>query len=354
MTKSLPYILVVVVLLLAGGFYINATSDSFLLGKTLIEKPLDKSLAGDRPMPKIDFKDQGKAPEFTGIEHWLNSDPLTMESLRGKVVLVDFWTYSCINCIRTLPYVTKWYDTYKDKGFVVVGVHTPEFAFEKDTNNVAASLPRFKIHYPVAQDNDYKTWNAFNNQYWPAEYLINKDGHIVHTHFGEGEYDQTEDAIRTLLGLNGGVAQEAGSPLDKVQSPEMYFGTSRLANLESGQRKFIGKETFYNFPSSPLPLNTFALEGSWAFYLDKAVLAPGSEGSGKIRLHFKAGKVHMVADSGVPLVLKITVDGKPQPNVTVNKSQLYTLFDSDDYGEHTMEIEIPLPGNFEVFTFTFG
>ncbi|HYV33706.1 MAG TPA: cytochrome c biogenesis protein DipZ, partial [Candidatus Limnocylindria bacterium] len=140
-----------------------------------------------QPIMKVQLENFGKAPEFAGISHWLNlpagKQVLTLADLKGKVVLVDFWTYSCINCIRTLPYVTKWYDTYKDQGFVVIGVHTPEFAFEKDTGNVQTAIERFGIHYPVAQDNNYVTWNAFSNQFWPAEYLINKDGEIVHEHF---------------------------------------------------------------------------------------------------------------------------------------------------------------------------
>lgn len=141
----------------------------------------------------------GPAPDFKGISTWLNSEPLTMAGLKGKVVLVDFWTYDCINCIRTLPYVTKWYDTYKDKGLVVVGVHTPEYAFERKTANVKAAIGRFKINYPVAQDNRYDTWSAYNNMYWPAVYLINKKGNIVYTHFGEGDYAETEAQIRRLL-----------------------------------------------------------------------------------------------------------------------------------------------------------
>ena len=139
------------------------------------------------------------APEFQGISTWLNSPPLSMAGLKGKVVLVDFWTYTCINCIRTLPYVTKWYDTYKDKGLVVVGVHTPEYAFERKTGNVKDAIGRFKINYPVAQDNRYDTWSAYNNRYWPAVYLIDKQGRIVYTHFGEGDYAQTEAQIRRLL-----------------------------------------------------------------------------------------------------------------------------------------------------------
>ena len=139
------------------------------------------------------------APDFTGIAHWLNSEPLTIASLRGTVVLVDFWTYDCVNCARTLPQVAKWFATYAPRGFTVVGVHTPEFAFERETSNVQAALDRFGIRYPVAQDNAYATWNAYGNRYWPAQYLIDRNGTIVLTHAGEGDYDEMEHAIRALL-----------------------------------------------------------------------------------------------------------------------------------------------------------
>ncbi|MFJ1254242.1 thioredoxin family protein [Cupriavidus sp. CuC1] len=143
--------------------------------------------------------DGSTAPEFAGIDQWLNSPPLSMKALRGKVVLVDFWTYSCINCIHTLPYVKQWHEKYKDQGLVVVGVHTPEYPLEKSTANVQAALKRFDIRYPVAQDNNYATWSAFHNQYWPATYLIDAEGRIVYQHFGEGRYAETEAAIRKLL-----------------------------------------------------------------------------------------------------------------------------------------------------------
>ncbi|EYS86856.1 thioredoxin [Cupriavidus sp. SK-4] len=143
--------------------------------------------------------DYGKAPEFTGIDKWLNAEPLTVAGLRGKVVLVDFWTYSCINCINTLPHVRQWYDKYRDKGLVVVGVHTPEYPFEKSTANVQAALKRFDIRYPVAQDNAYATWNAWRNRYWPALYLVDANGSVVYKHFGEGNYAETEAAIQKAL-----------------------------------------------------------------------------------------------------------------------------------------------------------
>ena len=306
---------------------------------------------------KIIFQNYGPAPEFTGISHWLNTpstssgpsgEPLTMASLKGKVVLVDFWTYSCINCIRTLPYVTKWYDTYKDKGFIVIGVHTPEFEFEKVTSNVQTAIQRFGIHYPVAQDNDYGTWQAYNNEYWPAEYLIDQKGNIVYTHFGEGEYDHTENAIRELLGLNSPVAAENGQDLSGVGSPEMYFEPARLQNLSPDQSASLTPQT-YTLPST-LPLNAFALSGSWQFNQDHATLV---KPDGAIRLHFASGKVFMVAASDKPVTLKITVDGKPQKDVTVQMSELYTLFDSTDYTEHIIDIQIPDAG-FQAFTFTFG
>ena len=139
------------------------------------------------------------APEFAGIDKWLNSEPLTVQQLRGKVVLVDFWTYTCINCINVMPHVKAWHEKYKDKGLVVVGVHTPEFPFERSTSNVQTAIKRFDIRYPVAQDNRYATWTAFHNQYWPALYLIDRKGQVVYTHFGEGQYGQTEAAIQTLL-----------------------------------------------------------------------------------------------------------------------------------------------------------
>ncbi|HEV3427677.1 MAG TPA: thioredoxin family protein [Paraburkholderia sp.] len=143
------------------------------------------------------------APDFTGINTWINSPPLDLKQLRGKVVLVEFWTFDCINCAHTVPYVKEWYSRYRDKGLVVVGVHTPELPFERNTDNLKKAVARFGIEYPVAQDNSYATWNAYNNQYWPAQYLIDKNGKLVYSHFGEGDYDQTEQTIRGLLGVDG-------------------------------------------------------------------------------------------------------------------------------------------------------
>ena len=179
------------------------------------QSELQKLRGSTRVSSDTTLRDLGAAPELAGLSNWINSKPLTLRQLRGKVVLVDFWTYSCINCLRTLPHVKAWYRTYEKDGLVVLGVHTPEFAFEHVPSNVRGAVRRLGITYPVALDNDYKTWNAFQNQYWPAKYLIDRRGHLRYVHFGEGEYDTTEARIRTLLGENAGmlpVAQRALRP----------------------------------------------------------------------------------------------------------------------------------------------
>lgn len=292
--------------------------------------------------------DYGPAPEFAGISNWLNSPPLTMAGLRGKVVLIDFWAYSCINCLRALPYVTRWHDAYKDRGLVVVGVHTPEFAFERVTANVQKAASRFGVRYPVAQDNAMATWRAYSNQYWPAEYLVDRNGHVVLKHFGEGRYDETENAIRSLLAAGAPVPRDDGVDRSRIETREMYFGIGRVEMLASPERPREGEAT-YSSPS-PLPSNHFALVGTWKLGAENATLA---RDGGVVHLAFQSGKVFMVASSERPVTVGVIVDGRPQPPVTVQESRLYTLFDSRDYGEHVMTLSIPKAG-FEAFTFTFG
>ncbi|MEX1827017.1 thioredoxin family protein [Luteibacter sp. CQ10] len=292
------------------------------------------------------------APEFAGIAAWQNSKPLTMKSLRGKVVLIDFWTYSCINCLRTLPHVTRWYDQYKDKGLVVVGVHSPEFPFEKQEANVRDAIKQFGIHYPVAQDNDLETWDAWDNKYWPAEYLVDQRGNVIAHHYGEGNYMEMENAIRTLLGLprledKGGTDKDAPD-FRQLGSPEMYFGSDRSQNNASPEGDRTGTRDFT--APSRLDLNRFALVGRWEIGRENASLIGPS---GEIRLHFKAKKVHMVASANDPITIEVAVDGKPQAPVTVQKSMLYTLFDGDGYKDHVLTIKVP-KANFHAFTFTFG
>lgn len=291
-----------------------------------------------------------RAPEFTGIDHWINSPPLTIRELRGKVVLIDFWTYSCINCLRTFPYVTHWYDKYKKDGLVVIGVHSPEFDFEKSTANVKQAVKHFHINYPVAQDNEMATWNAWHNQFWPAEYLVDKQGNVVLHHFGEGHYEEMEAAIRKQLGLPPATddAVKNSTDFSGIGSPEMYFGSNRLQNLVEPESPTASSHD-YQAPDT-LPLNRFALDGRWKITPEFAQFLGQN---GEIRLHFKAGKLHMVANSDKPVTLSVTVDGKSQPPVTVHMSQLYTLFDSHDYHDHVVTIKIPKAG-LRAFTFTFG
>jgi thiol-disulfide isomerase/thioredoxin len=350
MKRILPYILIAIVLLLAGGAFLQIRGKTLDLSFPKKENSNPTVMSEEGNGQKLEFKNYGNAPEFKGITQWLNSDPQTMASFKGKVILIDFWTYSCINCIRTLPYINKWYETYKDQGFVVIGVHTPEFQFEKATDNVQTAIQRFNIKYPVAQDNNYATWGAYNNQFWPAKYLIDKEGKIVYQHFGEGNYELTETAIRQLIGLPGGFATNEPPPpdLSKIKSPEMYFGLKRVEFM-ANKEKATDQEQVYTLPEK-LKLNTYALEGVWKLDQEKAVL---TQGYGRIRLSFNSGKVHMVAQSIKPVTLKVSVDGKAQKEVTVQASQLYTLFNSEEYKGHIIDIEIPQPG-FEAFTFTFG
>ncbi len=295
-----------------------------------------------------ELSDQGPAPEFAGITNWLNSPPLTMAGLRGKVVLVDFWTYSCINCLRTLPYVTRWYDTYKDKGLVVVGVHTPEFPFERETRNVQTAIQRFGIKYPVAQDNAYATWKAYKTEYWPSDYLVDQKGNIVLTHFGEGAYGEMENAIRTLISAGPAVPKDNGQDLSQIGSPEMYFGLERLEYFGSPEKPQPGPHA-YTSPGN-LALNHFALVGTWDLQGQNAVLA---QNDGTVLLAFRSAKVFMVASSPAPVTVSAVVDGKAQPPVTIQGSQLYTLFDSTDYRQHFLTLKIPKAG-VNLYTFTFG
>jgi len=295
------------------------------------------------------LQDRGPAAEFTGITHWLNSPPLTMAGLRGKVVLVDFWAYSCINCLRTLPYLTRWAQQYKDMGLVVVGVHAPEFKFEEDTKNVAAAIDRFHITYPVAQDNNQQTWNAFKNEYWPEEYLIDRHGRVVYVHAGEGHYDETENAIRMLVSAGPPVAADKSAAISPDNTPETYFGIDRIDNMVSPGGVSPGTHP-YTLPDDDLELHHWAIAGTWTINGERATLA---KDGGKVKLHCQAAKVFMVAGSKVPNTLQVVVDGKRQLDVTVSESRLYTLFESAKSGDHVVEITIPKAG-LSAFTFTFG
>ncbi len=303
------------------------------------------------------------APEFAEIETWLNSAPLSMQGLRGKVVLIDFWTYSCINCIRTLPYITDWDRKYRDMGLVIVGVHSPEFEFEKKTDNVRAAIAQHGIRYPVAQDNRLSTWLNFNNRYWPAHYLIDRNGQVVYTHFGEGKYDVTENNIRYLLGLKekGKTIAVEGPTFVSGQTPETYLGYARADSFGGKERVARDAEAGYHFPAF-LPEHQWALNGRWRVERERIV---GAGKGAALRLNFKARKVFLVlgSASGKPVRANVTLNGEPSgvnsgrdaPGgvVTIERNTLYELIDQETPKNGTLEIEADAPG-LEAYAFTFG
>jgi thiol-disulfide isomerase/thioredoxin len=292
--------------------------------------------------------DRGPAPEFAGISAWLGSPPLTMAGLRGQVVLIDFWTHTCSNWLRTLPYLNRWHDAYHNKGLVIIGVHTPEFSFEHQRAGVQDAMTRFGIAYPVAQDNDYATWGAWRNQYWPAQMLVDRSGRVVLKHIGEGDYAGLENAMRQLTGAPGPPVSEPDPDLSSIGSPEMYLGPARVEYLAAAGTPRAGRRVF-SVPAG-LPLNRFGLGGSWTLAGESATL---SEGAGEIAVRFRAAKVHLVAASDAPTTLGITVDGGSQPPVTIHSGRLYTLFDGGASAERVMRLSIPTPG-LRAYTLTFG
>jgi cytochrome c biogenesis protein CcdA/thiol-disulfide isomerase/thioredoxin len=292
------------------------------------------------------------APEFTGIAAWINTPPLNMQSLKGKVVLVDFWTYSCINCVRTLPYLTAWDKKYRAQGLVIVGVHAPEFEFEKKQGNVEAAVAQHGIRYPVALDSQLATWDSFKNQYWPAHYLIDASGKVVYVHFGEGKYAEMENNIRYLLGLQGNVtdsAEASGASLN--QTPEIYLGYARAGNFDNQGDKRRDVAAAYRFPAV-LPEDHWALNGGWMVEAEKIVAV---EKNAALRMHFNAGKVFLVLGtaSGKPLHLKLKLNGKPAGEISVDRNTLYQLIEQPVAGAGLLEIETDAPG-LEAYAFTFG
>lgn len=297
-------------------------------------------------------------PEFQGIEAWLNSSPLTQEELRGKVVMIDFWTYSCINCIRTLPYVTSWYDKYEDDGFVIIGVHTPEFAFEKERENVEEAIAEHGIRYPVAQDNDYDTWDAYNNRYWPAHYLFDAEGRLRYTHFGEGEYDKTESNIVALLKEAGydpdEEMTEVGDLPDfrRIGTPETYLGYWRMEGNGNAEPLLRDEPQVYTVPEEP-EFNRFYFQGQWSVMRQHSQLE--SEG-GAIVYRYRASNVNLVmgSSSGDPVLARVYIDGEEMGVFNVLEETLYELHSTPgSYDEHVLRIEFLDPG-VEVYAFTFG
>lgn len=302
------------------------------------------------------------APPIAGITDWINSPPLDFDKLKGKVVLVDFWTYSCINCIRTLPYLLAWYKNYHDKGFEIIGVHAPEFDFEKDLKNVKNAVVKDGIHYPVALDNNFVTWQNFKNSYWPAHYLIDQNGMVVYQHFGEGDYDVTENNIRFLLGMGKVTMSTSGGPVSSFsQTPETYLGYARAENNASPEIVIKGRPAHYSFPNSLSP-NEWAMQGFWLVGAEYIVAA---QDHAALKIHFNAGKVYIVMGTvnDKPIAVKVLLNGAPIASekgkdvvngiIKVERHKLYEAVVLKSPGEGDLELISSDPG-LEVYTFTFG
>lgn len=322
----------------------------FVYGPNLIK---DASYAGVVTMQK--------APEIEGIANWINSEPLKISELQGKVVLVDFWTYSCINCLRALPYVKAWYEAYADKGLVIIGVHTPEFDFEKNYDNVKNFVGRNGIKYPVAMDNSYTTWKNYKNNYWPRKYLIDAKGFIRYDHIGEGGYDETEAMIQKLLkevnaSVSLGKTNVTGVQPGFIQTPEIYFGY-KFARQNIGNEEGLQPEKIVDYKPVKITQDNIAyLEGSWKINGDNAELT--SE-TGIVRLAYTAKSVNIVA--GGNATLEILVDGAAKDagsdifnknTANVDGFRLYNIVNSDASSKHLVEIRAT--GDLMLYTFTFG
>src|SRR5271170_3371643 len=332
--------------------------------------------AASAPSVTVKLDNEGPFPSLDGAVKWLNSPPLTREGLKGKVVLIDFWTYSCINCLRSVPYVEAWWEKYKNDGLVVIGVHTPEFAFEKDPANVEKSLGDLKITYPVAVDSNYAIWKAFKNEYWPAHYFIDAQGAIRYHHFGEGEYDKSEQVIQELLKEKNanlkasGLVQvsasgaQAAADMDDIKSPETYIGYGRQENYLSPEKIKQDAAGVYTAPGR-LDVNNWGLAGKWEVGGERAMLlaAPG-----KIIFRFHARDLHLVlgpGKDGKPIRFRVLLDGgatlddhgadvDSQGNGTVKDYRLYQLIrQKGKVEDRTFQIEF-LDPDVQAFAFTFG
>ena len=354
------------------SFVNTAKAEENLIGTLGPKNPTFVPVSTAETTPAL--SDEGPMPDLSGAVGWINSPALSSKSLRGKVVVIDFWTYSCINCLRALPYVEGWAEKYKDSGLVVIGVHTPEFAFEKERANVEKAVRDLKISYPVAIDSDYKIWQAFNNNYWPAHYFIDGKGRIRYHHFGEGEYDESERVIQQLLKENGAASLSEGvinvtasgaeAAADNVGSPETYVGYKRAGNFASAEP--VAKDSRKTYSPQPrLSLNQWALGGSWKVGEESAVL---ESLPGKIVFRFHARDLHLVlgpTKNGKPIRFTVKLDGTPPGEDhgadtdasgagTVQGNRLYQLIrQKGPVEDRTFEIDFLDPG-VQAFAFTFG
>ena len=368
---SRPILLVIVLAVIAGTiYYLESLKQSHVSVPAVDLKPAVSFVNTEKKS-----KQYPAAKEITTPAGFINTEPFKISDVIGKkVILLDFWTYSCINCQRTLPYVTAWWNTYKDDGLLVIGVHTPEFDFEKQIENVRSAVKKYDITYPVVLDNDYGTWNAYGNRYWPRKYLIDIDGFVVYDHIGEGGYDVTEKKIQELLKeRNTRLGEQRAVPTDMAHinaqgptqgvelSPEIYFGSARNLYLGNGSSQQSGMQTLQE--PTGLKTNILYLAGDWNFADE---FAENKSSQAKIIFRYQAKNVFFVANSETDATLRVLRDGKPlgteagadiakdgSSTVHIKEPRLYKLIQDPDYGQHTIEIIIEKPG-LNAFTFTFG
>lgn len=355
---------VLAILLLAIIAAIVVLSNPFVPAPNNPQNPANNNPFSDlmNPYPR--------APEFQGIAHTINApENFSLAGLRGKVVLVDFWTYSCINCIRTLPYLKAWHERYSDQGLVIVGLHAPEFEFEKDPANVEMAVRQNGIQYPVLLDNDWQTWRAYQNRFWPHKYLVDANGFIRYDHIGEGSYDETEQQIVNLLRERNASIAMPSNPVSgtvspdfgEIGTPELYLGydfaRQPLGNAEGFQEE---QTVSYSIPNERNN-NLVYLDGDW---LNNADHAQSVSENTAVSLKFKARNLNIVAGAQNPVRLSITIDGEPIPSdmagadvsngtVTVSEQRLYSLVEAEDYDWKEISIHVQQSG-FMLYTFTFG
>ncbi len=329
----------------------RAVSGSSASGAELKPMPPSPAIMGLPVLPKL-----SRAPMFAGLGPWHNSEPLSMDQLRGKVVLVDFWTYSCINCIRTLPYIQGYAQKFKDDKFVIIGVHTPEFVFERDEKNVEMAIKKYGLTYPVAQDNDFGTWNAFSNHYWPAKYLIDVDGYIRYEHFGEGGYDETDKAIQSLLAEAGeapkGSVTESPATPRRATSAETYLHSRSWPAFGNGTGSPTAAVQTYAAPDS-MELHRYYLDGRWQLVDDERQVLRSD--NGEIRMRWLGGEINLVMgleDGTTSATGEVWIDGKKVKTITVTSHDLYNLF-TGEYGEHELVLKLVGKG-VSGYAFTFG
>jgi len=374
---------IAVVSVIAGfAIYFN-TQGSYISSKSTSDKfiPITGQIDETGTLINIDKSQFKKAKDFTKISEYINTKPISFDDvLKDKVVLVDFWTYSCINCIRTIPHLNEWYDKYSDKGLVIVGIHTPEFDFEKNSDNVKSAVQKFGIKYPVLQDNDKEIWNEYENRYWPRKYLVDDEGYIRYDHIGEGAYQETEKVIQALLserathlGIksinfnniqnnnNGSKFEYQDVNFSKIQSPELYFGYE-LARTPLGNNESFkpNQSVLYILPeNTAIKPNIIYLEGKWKNNPDNMEL---QSNNGNIILKYNSKSVNIVAGGNGNFTVKqdrnlikndLSKDSSSDGKFLIDGQRLYNLVTNKEYGEHTIEIDVKEKG-FQIYTFTFG